>query len=632
MSSGLTESRESSVRLEVLGSRWVPAGALALAIALWILSLPRIDIDAMTDTGLVSVLPVTAFLSLVVLTVGFVATSLRPGRLIPIWSAYVATFIVFIHGTPALLYGTLRYPWGWKHVGVVDYIQRHGAVDPNVANLDIYHGWPGFFGLNALLTEAAGLESSLSYASWAPMFFNLAILLTLVFLFRPLTGDARVVAFASWFYFLASWVGQDYFAPQALTFLLYLVILGIVLRWFRSAPLTVPVNRSGGSVLLRFRSTMARWVASLRRGPVWRISPPQDPELIDERSGRLSVGQQGGLLVFLLFTMFVIASSHQLTPVMTIVTLTGLVVVGLIRPWSLPISMAVITLLWVVTGASTYVWVNIGELGETGRVLSNVQGTFVDLGQLSSGQVLVSWISRSLTALVLLLAVMGGVRSYLKGTWQTAAIVLAIAPVSLAVLSTYGTEILFRVYLFALPFAAFLVAVLLLPDEETVSGTRTRVAALGMSLVFLVGFLFAYYGNEQFNYFTHAEVQAADYLYSTAPEGSLIVEGSRSYPGLARNHEYFVYVPITREPWDTRSDLVEDAVPRLSRWLTDDRYPASFLIITRSQKLHAVAQGQMPPGGLETIESALLESPDFVVWYSNDDVTIFVSSEQGSGT
>jgi hypothetical protein len=239
--------------------------------------------------------------------------------------------------------------------------------------------------------------------------------------------------------------------------------------------------------------------------------------------------------------------------------------------------------------------------------------------------------SRGLTVLVAVLAVSGVVRSYSKGTWPVAAMVLVTAPVSLAVLSTYGTEILFRVYLFALPFAAYLVATLLFPRSDALPSALTRAAALGLSFLLLVGFLFAYYGNEQLNYFTVAEVQAADRLYNHAPEGSLIVEGSRSYPGLSLNHEFFVHIPITREPWETRVHLVEDAVPRLSRWLTDDRYPASFLIITRSQKLETDALGQMPPGGLETIETALLRSPDFAVWYSNEDVTIFVAAGREIG-
>ena len=38
--------------------------------------------------------------------------------------------LALVHGTPAVLYGTLRYSWAYKHVGIVDYILRTGTVDP----------------------------------------------------------------------------------------------------------------------------------------------------------------------------------------------------------------------------------------------------------------------------------------------------------------------------------------------------------------------------------------------------------------------------------------------------------------------------------------------------------------------
>jgi hypothetical protein len=279
----------------------------------------------------------------------------------------------------------------------------------------------------------------------------------------------------------------------------------------------------------------------------------------------------------------------------------------------------------------TFIRNNLDDLKSTGRVVGNLQGTLVNLDKVSEGQVLVSWMSRSLTALVAILALAGIMRSYRRGTWHSAAIALMVAPLALVVLSPWGNEILFRVYLFALPFAAFFMAVLLFPDKDRGSDSRTGRAALGLSLILLLGFVFSYYGNEQFNYFTPEEFIAAEYLFEEAPEGSLIVQGSRSYPGLTRNHELFSYVLIDHEPWETRLDLTADPVPRLSRWLTNDIYPESFLIITRSQKLQTESQGEMPPGGLEAIESALLESPEFEVWFSNEDATIFIAAERGTG-
>ena len=69
---------------------------------------------------------------------------------------HLVTFIAVIHATPAILYGTLRYSWAFKHVGIVDYILRNGSVDPTLPVGGIYHNWPGFFTGSALMTSIAG--------------------------------------------------------------------------------------------------------------------------------------------------------------------------------------------------------------------------------------------------------------------------------------------------------------------------------------------------------------------------------------------------------------------------------------------------------------------------------------------
>ena len=134
-----------------------------------------------------------------------------------------------MHASPVILYGTLRYAWAWKHVGVVDYFMRHHALDPDLSFLPVYQNWPGFFGLTSTLTEAVGLRSALSFAAWAPPVFELLNLAALWVLFGALTEDRRVRWTACWFFLIANWVGQNYFAPQAFVYFLYLAALGIVL-------------------------------------------------------------------------------------------------------------------------------------------------------------------------------------------------------------------------------------------------------------------------------------------------------------------------------------------------------------------------------------------------------------------
>jgi hypothetical protein len=74
--------------------------------------------------------------------------------------------------------------------------------------------------------------------------------------------------------------------------------------------------------------------------------------------------------------------------------------------------------------------------------------------------------------------------------------------------------------------------------------------------------------------------------------------------------------------------VIEHPVEVLSRWLDNDEYTASFLIITRSQKAAAESAGALPPGSLDYVEQSLKNSQDFEVFYSNEDAIIFTLSRQ----
>ena len=49
---------------------------------------------------------------------------------------------------------------------------------------------------------------------------------------------------AAWLFAAADWVGQDYFSPQSLNYVLYLTFLAILVNWFTDPGLSRTV-RSG---------------------------------------------------------------------------------------------------------------------------------------------------------------------------------------------------------------------------------------------------------------------------------------------------------------------------------------------------------------------------------------------------
>ena len=117
-----------------------------------------------------------------------------------------------------LLFSEPVYPWVYKHVGVVEYIDLHGRLD---ASVDIYQNWPAFFTLSAWFGRVAGTRP-LEYAAWAQVFFNACNLVLLRYVFGSLSRDVRLVWTAVFVFFSANWVAQDYFSPQAFAFMLSL--------------------------------------------------------------------------------------------------------------------------------------------------------------------------------------------------------------------------------------------------------------------------------------------------------------------------------------------------------------------------------------------------------------------------
>ncbi len=394
---GTTSSRPLAAgRIAARVARRAAAPAvLAAAVATGLLAAVAADPGAMTDGGLLTVLPPAFFAALAVLTGSFAvhvfSTPLR-GRLL---GAHVVALVALLHATPVLAYGTLRYSWAWKHVGVVDFITRHDAVDRSSAYLSVYHNWPGFFGLDALATHLAGAPDAIGQAIWGPPVFQLLNVGALAFVLGGLTRDRRVVWGASWLMLVVNWVGQDYFSPQAFALFLYLVLLGVVVRWL---------------------DRPRRWA-----------------------------------LLLALALVAAIAVSHPLTGLMTVVSLGAAAVCGY-GGFRLVFLAAAIVAAWDLTFASAYVLPNVASTIDTINLpWATTQSSLAHTGSLSSTQALVAACGRAVAVAIGALAVVGGIRMLRRRVRMRAAAAFAAAPLTLFAFGNYEGELLFRIYLFALP-------------------------------------------------------------------------------------------------------------------------------------------------------------------------------------
>lgn len=543
-----------------------------VSIVFWSFSFDGADPRDMGSLGLLTLFTPLTVLALSLLLIGFLICLYRsrPGWVL---GTYLVTYVGLIHGTPPVLYETLRYSWAYKHVGIVDYILRNGSVEPSIDVEQIYHNWPGFFAGGALLTELAGQPDTIQIASWAPVAFNLLNLVVLRFVFRGLTRNHTTIWLGLMFFLLISWVGQDYYSPQALAYVLYLGLIGLMLRQKAHSRIFVPF----------------------------------------------------------IVVVATIAVSHQITPMMMLLMVGAMLVLRRTRGRHFLLAAIGITAAWAFTGALHYTLPNLVDLiSEFGNVVDNANQTLEkSKTQTSLTGLQVVWGGRFTVLVAVAASLMGAWRHRTKDGVLLTSSTLMLLPGILVLTTGFGGEVLFRAYLFATPFIALLAAQACLPRTGRGFPNGSLVTAVFIVALITPGFLLGYYGKEQQNYFTPTEVEASHWVYTHSQPESLLVEGSTNYPGRFVDYDKFTYVPLDREPEDGSSDLLDDPAAKLTDWLADPRYADAFVLITRGQKISVESEGIMAPDSLSLIEDSLRQSDNFMVVFETRDAAVFALSPRG---
>jgi len=562
-----------------------PALPLFVAILLWAVSLRGVDVSRMNDLGLVSVLPPLFYLSCAILIGNFILlvhnNASRTGLIV----LHLVAFIVMVYGVTALVEELPRYAVNWRNIGYSEYIMRTGTV---AAGLDPYFNWPGFFILAALITQVAGYHSAVVLIAWAPTVFNLLYLGPLVIIFRSLIADQRAIWLATWFFFVLNWIGQDYLAPQAINYFFFLVIVAILLRWFKAVTPDEPAPAPWP-----FRPLISRFP---RLGPI--IAPEDTPNAAS------TARQRGGLMLVLVIVYAVVAASHQLSPFFILAAAAVLVVGNRVTPRWLPILMLVIATTWVCYMAVPFLDSQHSVItGDAGKV-SNIVGANVTSRLAGSpGHLLVTYLRTGLTLIAWGLAALGGLRRLRSGRWDLTCVLLAIAPFPFLVSQSYGGEMLQRVYLFGLPAMMLFAAALFYPTVARGRSWQTGVLVGLLCVALLAGFLTTRYGNERMDNVTSGEIAALRYLYTVAPPGSMLLSGNANAAWRFQDHERYRYLTLKAPPApgapviiDPNAESIPATADAILTVFRDPRYPTGYLVITRPQLIHIEMFGDFPPG------------------------------------
>jgi hypothetical protein len=574
---------------------WLSIAALAaVGMAIWFRALATVDLTQLTDIGLASVVPPWAFLAFQLVTVAFVLALAQPR--FPTWLmvVLVSILIVTLFGAAAIGEGVMRLSAAWRHLGIVDFLLRNGEVRPEI---DAYHNWPGFFALTAFLGSIAGVTNLASLTTWAPVVFNLLYLPALYVVLDTLTSDRRVVWLAIWLFYSTNWIGQDYFAPQAVGFFIYLVALALTLRILAvtTPSLDALASRSGR---LRLPRSAIPWLTGVPLRPD-NTSP----------AGRVVV-----VVVVIAIAAFVV-TAHQLTPFFVLASLTSLVVALRLRWFELPVIVGILISAWVAFVAVPFLVGHFQNVaGFVGALGESLQANLTGRLQGSVEHQVVVYLRLATTGGLWLLAAAGVVRRARNGHWDVTAVALALAPFPMFALQAYGGEMLLRIAFFSLPFTALLAAQAFLPRKTGTVGRQTTIAILVLGLVLLASFMVTRYGNERIESFTPNEVSAVETLYDIAPSGSMLAAVSGNLPWKSTRYEEYRYRPIGDDTFFAKPEELIDA-------LASHPGPA-FLIITRAQEAYVEMILGQPASAWQAFEARVLSDPRLVIVYRNRDAVI----------
>lgn len=543
-----------------------PAAATAAGAVLWIVVLLGVRGERVGDLGLVSALPAAGFYALALVCTGCAVALMRPETSQGARLGHVLALIVVLYGAPQLIAEVPSFNVAWRHAGVSTYISDHGSVEPGI---NAYFNWPGFFILQALAVELAGLESALGLARWTVLVFNLLYLPPLLLIARSASGDPRFAWIAATIFYLGNWVYQDYPSPQGLMFVLYLSVVAILLVWLRAD------------------------------------------------DGALAPRTRAWLMVVCFAAVLTVVASHQLTPFAILASVTALVLLRRTSFRVLPAIVLVLTVAWIAFAAGAYLNGHIDALKEqVGQVGATLSSSVSSRVSGSSQHVLVTRLRLATAGAVWLLALVAALRLLRRREKRFVPhIALAAVPFGLVMLQAYGGEIVLRVYFFSLPFAAVLIASLVAARAQPV---RTAAVAL-VAVVAASGFLVTRYGNQRIELFTADEVRVVQRAYELAPDGALLLAPNPQLPW-----EYARLGEVRQRTVDGALKDLPAPPPDLARAVAEYAGDAqAYVLLTRNMREYEALFGRPRWGTIAQLESAMSRSPRFERVYANRDGAIY---------
>lgn len=563
-----------------------------IALAIGFFALKTSSVANIGTYGLINALSPLYYVALALLIISF-ASNLRVKQYrSALLGTHLVILVFLVHGAPEIIEQAPRFETAYLHVGFVGYIANTGDL---LQNFDARFSWPSFFEGVAMLDKVAGVGSAEVFLRWWPVAMNLLYLPLIYGIANEFLKSPLKAWVAAGLFPLANWVGQDYFSPQSMGYLLYLSFVFVLVVPLRAR------DRPIWQVLFRRTSEEPGLNRQAQPG-----GPAQPVE-----AGPRAVGFYLGVLVLLMVAM---ATGHQLTPIMAILTSVVLAATGRTKVRGVVVVVPLIAIGWICYGAETF-WAGhlsmmIGGLGNVGgnvgtAVVSRVAGNpdhqrVVDIRLLTA-------------ALVWSLALLGALVWRPRNGDRAVVLLVFLAAFGMIAGGNYGGEGVLRIYLFSLPGAVCLIAALITKLPRFWQGQ----VALSCTLLLLTPFfLVARWGNELYEMVRPGELTTMNRLYQLAAPGSNLVSISSfitwEYADITKYQYLFVGL-------DT---LGPNTLSQITNTVAGNPH-GGYVIITTTEEEYGWLVLGLPKNWGSTVESMLAHSPNYKLRYTNPDGEIF---------
>jgi len=367
----------------------------------------------------------------------------------------VLVLIVVLTGTPAIVYDLPRIQSSAKHVEMVQQIRHEHVLRAAVV---VYNGWPGFFAVMAWLADAAGIRDPLHLAGAWQLLIGLYRVIAMRWFAGQVIPDRRLAWLAVLFCALPDTIGQDYFSPQSVGFVLGILIFGYALS---GLPLRLKTTAMAGAAV-----TMA--------------------------------------------------ITHQLSPYIVGGALGVLVVFRRLKPWWLPGTVLGTAALWALLNwADISKFVDLDSLWSSGNLTTPTPTAVSGLARLAAFLAMEAALALSLLILGALTLVVLWRQRRSRQTW--ALVACPGAGLAIVVAHPYGKEGLYRAVLFALPWLAVLAA----QAFPIRPNRRWQTIQAAVTAVLTVNFVVGTFSLDASNVMRQGDVDAFAVYARTPTDGSV---------------------------------------------------------------------------------------------------------------